>query len=157
MPEGDTVWNTARVLDGALGGSVLRQSDFRVPQLATLDLARWRVRIMNPAGTVLTAMMMLIQLFATSQRAGGLLTNVVLFPMLMIGGAFFPFEAMPAWMSAIGKKTPNGWALEQLKSLLAGKGDATSIALAFALLLAVGAVLTALCSHRLRHGFAQAA
>jgi endonuclease-8 len=44
MPEGDTVWNTARVLDGALGGSVLRQSDFRVPQLATLDLARWRVR-----------------------------------------------------------------------------------------------------------------
>jgi endonuclease-8 len=44
MPEGDTVWNTARVLDGALGGSVLRQSDFRVPQLATLDLAHWRVR-----------------------------------------------------------------------------------------------------------------
>jgi endonuclease-8 len=44
MPEGDTVWNTARVLDGALGGSVLRQSDFRVPQLATLDLSRWRVR-----------------------------------------------------------------------------------------------------------------
>ena len=43
MPEGDTVWNTARVLDGALGGSVLRQSDFRVPQLATLDLAHWRV------------------------------------------------------------------------------------------------------------------
>jgi endonuclease-8 len=44
MPEGDTVWNTARVLDGALSGAVLRQSDFRVPQLATLDLARWRVR-----------------------------------------------------------------------------------------------------------------
>jgi len=43
MPEGDTVWNTARVLDGALGGFVLRQSDFRVPQLATLDLAHWRV------------------------------------------------------------------------------------------------------------------
>jgi endonuclease-8 len=44
MPEGDTVWNTARVLDGALSGTVLRQSDFRVPQLATLDLSRWRVR-----------------------------------------------------------------------------------------------------------------
>jgi endonuclease-8 len=44
MPEGDTVWNTAHVLDGALGGSVLRQSDFRVPQLATLDLTGWRVR-----------------------------------------------------------------------------------------------------------------
>jgi endonuclease-8 len=44
MPEGDTVWNTARVLDRALGGSVIRHSDFRVPSLATVDLARWRVR-----------------------------------------------------------------------------------------------------------------
>ena len=44
MPEGDTVWNTARVLDRALTGAVIRQSDFRVPALATVDLARWRVR-----------------------------------------------------------------------------------------------------------------
>jgi endonuclease-8 len=44
MPEGDTVWNTARVLDRALAGSVIRHSDLRVPQLATADLSRWRVR-----------------------------------------------------------------------------------------------------------------
>jgi endonuclease-8 len=44
MPEGDTVWNTARVLDAALAGAVIRQSDFRVPQLATADLAGARVR-----------------------------------------------------------------------------------------------------------------
>jgi endonuclease-8 len=44
MPEGDTVWNTARVLDRALAGSVIRTSDFRVPALATVDLSRWRVR-----------------------------------------------------------------------------------------------------------------
>ena len=44
MPEGDTVWNTARVLDRALGGAVVRSSDFRVPSLATVDLANWRVR-----------------------------------------------------------------------------------------------------------------
>ena len=35
MPEGDTVWNTARVLERALLGEVLTGSDFRVPQLAT--------------------------------------------------------------------------------------------------------------------------
>ena len=40
MPEGDTVWNTAHVLHGALAGSVIRHSDFRVPALATVDLAR---------------------------------------------------------------------------------------------------------------------
>jgi endonuclease-8 len=43
MPEGDTVWNTARVLEKALVGDVLTGSDFRVPQLATTDLTGWTV------------------------------------------------------------------------------------------------------------------
>jgi endonuclease-8 len=43
VPEGDTVWRTARHLDRALSGSVLRESDFRVPALATLDLSGQRV------------------------------------------------------------------------------------------------------------------
>jgi endonuclease-8 len=43
MPEGDTVWNTARALESALVGDVLTGSDFRVPQLATTSLAGWTV------------------------------------------------------------------------------------------------------------------
>jgi endonuclease-8 len=43
MPEGDTVWNTARALERALAGDVLTGSDFRVPQLATTRLAGWTV------------------------------------------------------------------------------------------------------------------
>jgi endonuclease-8 len=43
MPEGDTVWNTARVLERALAGDVLTGSDFRVPQLAATDLGGWMV------------------------------------------------------------------------------------------------------------------
>ena len=39
MPEGDTVWRAARKLDRALTGQVLSRTDFRVPQLATSDLA----------------------------------------------------------------------------------------------------------------------
>jgi len=39
VPEGDTVWRTAQHLDQALTGSVLQRSDFRVPALATVDLA----------------------------------------------------------------------------------------------------------------------
>lgn len=39
MPEGDTVWRTARSLDRALSGQVLTTTDFRVPQLAAADLA----------------------------------------------------------------------------------------------------------------------
>ena len=43
MPEGDTVWNTARALHRALHGQVLTGSDLRVPRLATVDLTGWRV------------------------------------------------------------------------------------------------------------------
>ena len=39
MPEGDTVWRTALHLDRALSGASLVESDFRVPALATVDLA----------------------------------------------------------------------------------------------------------------------
>ncbi|MFJ8271362.1 Fpg/Nei family DNA glycosylase [Streptomyces sp. NPDC094154] len=38
MPEGDTVWQTARRLRDALAGEVLTRSDFRVPKYATVDL-----------------------------------------------------------------------------------------------------------------------
>lgn len=39
MPEGDTVWATAKRLHSALAGRELSRSDFRVPRYATVDLA----------------------------------------------------------------------------------------------------------------------
>ena len=39
MPEGDTVWRTAKHLDQTLSGRVLTRTDFRVPAHATLDLS----------------------------------------------------------------------------------------------------------------------
>ncbi|WP_022887013.1 DNA-formamidopyrimidine glycosylase family protein [Glaciibacter superstes] len=38
MPEGDTVYQTARTLDAALHGAVLTRCDIRVPEFATVDL-----------------------------------------------------------------------------------------------------------------------
>lgn len=43
MPEGDTVWRTARHLDQALSGHVLLGCDVRVPAYATTDLTGRRV------------------------------------------------------------------------------------------------------------------
>jgi endonuclease-8 len=43
MPEGDTVYQTAARLRRALEGRVLKQSDFRVPAYATVDLSGRRV------------------------------------------------------------------------------------------------------------------
>lgn len=39
MPEGDTIWRLARTLDRALSGRLLTGTDFRVPDLATVDLS----------------------------------------------------------------------------------------------------------------------
>jgi endonuclease-8 len=39
VPEGDTVWRTARSLDRALTGQTLVRTDFRVPRLASVDLS----------------------------------------------------------------------------------------------------------------------
>jgi len=50
MPEGDTVWLAARRLDEALAGKVLVLSDFRVPQLATVDLTGETVLAVVPKG-----------------------------------------------------------------------------------------------------------
>lgn len=66
MPEGDTVYRAARLLDRALAGHVLTVADLRVPQHATVDLVGSRVegtvsrgkhlltRLHPPAGPPLT-------------------------------------------------------------------------------------------------------
>ncbi|WP_405722378.1 DNA glycosylase [Streptomyces sp. NBC_01537] len=50
MPEGDTVWLTARRLSDALAGHTLTRFDLRVPQLATTDLTGRRVEAVVPRG-----------------------------------------------------------------------------------------------------------
>ena len=50
MPEGDTVWLAAQRMHQALAGRVLTRSDFRVPQLATTDLAGRQVLEVVPRG-----------------------------------------------------------------------------------------------------------
>jgi endonuclease-8 len=50
MPEGDTVFHTARVLDEALGGKVLDRCDIRVPAFATVDLTGERVESVLSVG-----------------------------------------------------------------------------------------------------------
>lgn len=50
MPEGDTVWLAAKRMHEALAGEVLTRSDFRVPSLATVDLAGLTVTAVRARG-----------------------------------------------------------------------------------------------------------
>jgi ABC transporter DrrB family efflux protein len=106
------------------------------------------------SGTMLYSIFVLIQLFASSHRGAGILSNLLVFPLLLIGGSFFPFESMPPWMAAIGRWAPNGWALEQLKAILTG--DTAGIGGVFVALLALVAVLFLISAWRLEGSFAKA-
>ena len=60
----------------------------------------------------------------------------VVISILFLGGSFFPFEAMPDWLAAIGRWTPNGWAMLQFKAILGGGATAAGLLPAAAGLLA---------------------
>jgi len=101
-------------------------------------------------------LMLLLQALAGSRRGGGVLGMLVLFPLLMLGGSFFPFAAMPAGLARIGRLTPNGMALVQLERLLDGSADADGLARTAALLLVSAAALFVLLLARVRRAFVEA-
>ncbi len=106
------------------------------------------------AGTAMFGLFTLVQLYARSERGGDMLTTATLFPLAMAGGSFFPFEVMPEWLAAIGRRTPNGWALAELSAILRGRVDAAGLGVALAAVVAVGALTFLIAARRLR-GFAR--
>ena len=107
------------------------------------------------AGGLLTSLMLCLQIFASSQRAANLLSNLVMMPLLMLGGSFFPFEAMPDWMARIGRWTPNGWALVQLKAIQADEIELAALLPALAGVVLVGGALFLVTVRRVAGPFAR--
>jgi ABC-type multidrug transport system permease subunit len=103
------------------------------------------------AGTALYTFFLVLQVLASSRRGANALTNVLMFPMMMIGGTFFPFEAMPAWMRAIGEWTPNGLALVRFKDIIAGTATVPEV-LGSALAIGMPAAALFLLAARLAGG-----
>jgi ABC-type multidrug transport system permease subunit len=109
------------------------------------------------AGAALLALMTLLQVTAASERGAQLLSTLLVFPLMMIGGSFFPFEAMPVWMAAVGQWTPNGLALVRLKEILFGQPSAGPLLLAAAAIGVPAALAFGLTLRRLRGRFATGA
>lgn len=72
-------------------------------------------------GPVLFALLSLIQVLSPSRKAGGMISTLFMFPLLMVGGSFFPTETMPEFISSIAQYTPNGRVVEPLKRYLIGE------------------------------------
>lgn len=91
MPEGDTVWNTAAQLGAAIGGAELLRTDFRVPSLATVDLAGWHVTASTSRGKHL-----LLRLHPP-QRAGAGTRELTLHSHLRMDGAWRTYPPGESW------------------------------------------------------------
>lgn len=93
-------------------------------------------------GLALLALFTVVQVLARSERAANVMVNAVTLPLAMLGGSFFPFEAMPDWMVSVGRATPNGWALLRLRAVMDGAAEpgllAASMAAAAGLAFAIG-------------------
>ena len=96
-----------------------------------------------------------LQMLFPSQKAASLITLIVLFPLMMMGGSFFPFEALPDWLADIGRLSPNGFVVDRLTSELVSVGNWTYDAKSWAILVAMAATGLAICSWRLQSGFAK--
>lgn len=70
------------------------------------------------AGLFFYFLFALVQMSVADRRSGTIATQLLIFPLLMVGGSFFPLEALPAGIARIGALTPNGWMGEQLKAHL---------------------------------------
>jgi ABC-type multidrug transport system permease subunit len=82
------------------------------------------------ASGALVSLLTLLHTAGGSQRGGEMLSSLVVFPLMMLGGSFFPFEAMPKWMATAGQWTPNGLAVARLKDLLYGDPSVSALAVA---------------------------
>lgn len=107
------------------------------------------------SGVGLFAWFAALQMLFPSAKAANLLTSILLFPLLMMGGSFFPLDVLPDWIASIGRLSPNGFVVDRLTkevtSPTAWSYDLKSWTIA--LVMTIGGL--AICAWRLKTGFAR--
>jgi ABC-type multidrug transport system permease subunit len=93
------------------------------------------------AGVLFYLALSAIQLHTPTRRSGALLTQLLIFPLMMVGGSFFPLEALPTFLARVGAWTPNGFVGERLKGYLLGDYGSEALALPALVLAAVAGLL----------------
>ena len=106
-------------------------------------------------GVGLFAWFAAVQMLFPNERAANLVTTILLFPLMMAGGSFFPLAALPDWIADIGRLSPNGFIVDRLSGEL-GAADAWSIdARSWLTLFAMTISGLAISAWRLGSGFAR--
>ncbi len=108
------------------------------------------------SGVALFAWFSALQMLFSNQKTAGVVSTLVVFPLLMAGGSFFPLAVMPSWIASIGRASPNGFMADRLATEITSIGVG-AIDLQSWLIVLAGLVSGLLfCAWRLRSGFARA-
>jgi ABC-type multidrug transport system permease subunit len=102
------------------------------------------------SGLAFYLFLLTIAVHTSGQRAANVVGNLVVFPLALVGGSFFPFEMMPDWMASIGRFTPNGWAITWFKAFVAGSAHTRELVIGAGWMAAVGSLLFLVTVRRLR-------
>lgn len=107
------------------------------------------------SGVGLFAWFAALQMLFPNQKAANLLTSILLFPLLMIGGSFFPLDVLPDWIAAAGRMTPNGFVVDRLTRELTSAAAWTFDARSWVTVLVLTISGLGICMWRLQTGFAR--
>lgn len=107
------------------------------------------------SGVGLFAWFAALQMLFPSRKAANLLTTILLFPLLMMGGSFFPLDVLPEWIAAIGRVSPNGFVVDRLTHELRSATAWSFTGKSWAIAIAMTISGLAICTWRLQSGFAK--
>lgn len=106
-------------------------------------------------GVGLFAWFSALQMLFPNNRAANLVTTILLFPLMMAGGSFFPLAALPEWIANIGRLSPNGFIVDRLSGELTAAQSWSINLQSWVTLFAVVISGLVLSTWRLRSGFAR--
>lgn len=106
-------------------------------------------------GVGLFAWFAALQMLFPNNQSANLVTTILLFPLMMAGGSFFPLAALPDWIAGIGRLSPNGFIVDRLSGELSAASAWSIDARSWLTLLAMTLSGLAISTWRLRSGFAR--
>jgi len=107
------------------------------------------------SGVALFAWFGALQMLFSNQKTASVFSMMLVFPLLMAGGSFFPLAVLPGWIAAIGRVAPNGFMADRLTTEITASAAWSIDAMSWATVILAATVGLSICAWRLRAGFAR--
>ena len=75
----------------------------------------------------ISGMGLLISSLMKTTESFGMVTQILIFPMFFISGAFFPLTSVPSWMSVLSYINPLTYGVDAIRQIILGNQVASNI------------------------------